>query len=101
MEPLGRDRNGTTPEPLGMNVVYVKFSLTIVRARTQRWTLEYRACYLGCFKGASKAVQVLLEWYRSSYGTDVDNSEIAIPVIVSYKPLEPREGKPRQPNTPQ
>ena len=34
-----------------------------------------RACYFGCKVSAGA-----FQWYRSSYGTDFDNSEIVSPV---------------------
>ena len=37
--------------------------------------------YFGCFEGGFKVSSGTAEWYRSrsSYGTDVDNSQIASP----------------------
>ena len=37
------------------------------------------ACCFGCFKEASRSAQVFVEWYISSFGADVENSEITSP----------------------
>ena len=44
-----------------------------------------RVCYFSSLKGVLQSGQVLLNmaiWYRSSYGTDFDDSEIASPDIM-------------------
>ena len=37
--------------------------------------------YFGCLEGVSKSFQVLISLYGSSYGTHLDNSGIASPVV--------------------
>ena len=44
--------------------------------------------YFGCFNGAFKVRSGTVKWYRSSYGTDFDNSEIALP---AQEPGDPNE----------
>ena len=36
---------------------------------------------LWLFKGVSKVSSGTVQWYRSSYGTDFDNAEVASPVL--------------------
>ena len=50
----------------------------------------YRACYFGCFEGDLRVSLGTAFWYRSNYGTDFDNSEIASPAL--YGPLALRKG---------
>ena len=51
----------------------------MVTDRTHQDAASRRACYLGCLKGTFKVTSGTAEWYRSSCGTDFDNSEIASP----------------------
>ena len=68
------------PQSIGSSSIPVYTTPPASGAPTmKRFRANYRACYFGCSKGFQS--QFRFSWYRSSYETDFDNSEIASPEL--------------------